>query len=288
MGTLRARLCSPRRYGCHGPSRPDEGGRDARCAGESLHARTRLEEPLTRCSLILPRVTAPWIPVTSLRRRTAASRRRAIRPASSTVPSSGRLVQLQQADAAGADLRRSGDRLLLGRLPQAEAGARRRPEPRRARATCSSATQIARPMIGKQRATASCRFLVSLFFFIWIMNLMEIIPVAQFPATVDDRVPGRRSMLMVYVTYTYQGIKHQGLGGYFRNMIPSGVPSADPVHPGAGGDPAVPHRPAVHAGGPAVREHVRRATSCCWSSRSRPGTCSAPASACSSARPRSS
>jgi F-type H+-transporting ATPase subunit a len=31
-------------------------------------------------------------------------------------------------------------------------------------------------------------------------------------------------MLMVYGTYTYLGIKHQGLGGYFKNMIPSGVP----------------------------------------------------------------
>jgi F-type H+-transporting ATPase subunit a len=31
-------------------------------------------------------------------------------------------------------------------------------------------------------------------------------------------------MLMVYITYNYLGIKHQGLGGYFRNMIPRGVP----------------------------------------------------------------
>jgi F-type H+-transporting ATPase subunit a len=31
-------------------------------------------------------------------------------------------------------------------------------------------------------------------------------------------------MLMVYITYTFLGIKHQGLGGYFRNMIPGGVP----------------------------------------------------------------
>jgi len=31
-------------------------------------------------------------------------------------------------------------------------------------------------------------------------------------------------MLMVYVTYTYVSIKHMGLGGYFSNMIPKGVP----------------------------------------------------------------
>jgi F-type H+-transporting ATPase subunit a len=29
---------------------------------------------------------------------------------------------------------------------------------------------------------------------------------------------------MVYITYTYLGIKHQGLGGYFKNMIPAGLP----------------------------------------------------------------
>jgi F-type H+-transporting ATPase subunit a len=29
---------------------------------------------------------------------------------------------------------------------------------------------------------------------------------------------------MVYITYTYLGIKHQGLVGYFANMLPRGVP----------------------------------------------------------------
>ncbi len=82
--------------------------------------------------------------------------------------------------------------------------------------------QILRPMIGK-RGDNFLPFLVSLFFFIWLMNLMEIIPVAQFPAMALIAFPGGL-MLMVYATYNYLGIKHQGLGGYFRNMIPSGVP----------------------------------------------------------------
>jgi F-type H+-transporting ATPase subunit a len=82
--------------------------------------------------------------------------------------------------------------------------------------------QILRPMMG-ERGDNYLPFLVSLFFFIWIMNLMEIIPVAQFPAMSMIAFPGVL-MVMVYVTYTYLGIKHQGLGGYFRNMIPSGVP----------------------------------------------------------------
>jgi F-type H+-transporting ATPase subunit a len=82
--------------------------------------------------------------------------------------------------------------------------------------------QILRPMMGR-RGDGYLPFLVSLFFFIWVMNLMEIIPVAQFPAMSFIAFPVVL-MLMVYVTYTYLGIKHQGLIGYFANMIPKGVP----------------------------------------------------------------
>jgi F-type H+-transporting ATPase subunit a len=82
--------------------------------------------------------------------------------------------------------------------------------------------QILRPMMGK-RGDSFLPFLVSLFFFIWFMNIMEIIPIAQFPAMSFIAFPGVL-MLMVYITYNYLGIKHQGLGGYFKNMVPSGVP----------------------------------------------------------------
>jgi F-type H+-transporting ATPase subunit a len=82
--------------------------------------------------------------------------------------------------------------------------------------------QILRPMMGK-RGDSYLPFLVSLFFFIWLMNLMEIIPIAQFPPMSMIAFPAAL-MLMVYGSYTYLGIKHQGLGGYFRNMIPRGVP----------------------------------------------------------------
>lgn len=82
--------------------------------------------------------------------------------------------------------------------------------------------QILRPMMGK-KGDGFLPFLVSLFFFIWIMNLMEIIPVAQFPANSEFAFPAALT-LMVYGTYNYLGIKHQGFSGYFKNMIPSGVP----------------------------------------------------------------
>ena len=82
--------------------------------------------------------------------------------------------------------------------------------------------QILRPMIGK-KGDGYLPFLVSLFFFVWIMNIMEIIPAAQFPSNSEIAFPVAL-MLMVYGLYNYLGIKHQGLGGYFSNMIPKGVP----------------------------------------------------------------
>jgi F-type H+-transporting ATPase subunit a len=82
--------------------------------------------------------------------------------------------------------------------------------------------QILRPMIGK-KGDGFLPFLVALFFFIWVMNIMEIIPAAQFPAMSEIGFPAAL-MLMVYGLYTYLGIKHQGFGGYFKNMIPRGVP----------------------------------------------------------------
>ena len=82
--------------------------------------------------------------------------------------------------------------------------------------------QILRPMIGK-KGDGYLPFLVSLFFFVWIMNIMEVIPAAQFPSNSEIAFPVAL-MLMVYGLYNYLGIKHQGLGGYFSNMIPKGVP----------------------------------------------------------------
>jgi F-type H+-transporting ATPase subunit a len=82
--------------------------------------------------------------------------------------------------------------------------------------------QILRPMMGK-RGDGYLPFLVSLFFFIWFMNLMEVIPIAQFPAMSKIAFPVSL-MLMVYITYNVVSIKNMGLVGYFKSMVPSGVP----------------------------------------------------------------
>jgi F-type H+-transporting ATPase subunit a len=82
--------------------------------------------------------------------------------------------------------------------------------------------QVLRPSMGK-KGDGFLPFLTSLFFFIWVMNLMEVIPVLQFPVTARTGFVWPL-VAMVYGTYTYLGIKHQGLWGYFKNMIPSDVP----------------------------------------------------------------
>jgi len=82
--------------------------------------------------------------------------------------------------------------------------------------------QSRRPMIGK-KGDNFLPFLVSLFFFIWLMNLLEIIPVAQFP------VPSRIGfswilVAMVWLTYMTVGIRIHGPIGFFKHMIPNDVP----------------------------------------------------------------
>jgi F-type H+-transporting ATPase subunit a len=82
--------------------------------------------------------------------------------------------------------------------------------------------QILRPSLGK-RGDTYLPLLVSLFFYIFLMNLMELIPVLQFPSM--SRIGFVYPLvIIIYVLYLYLGIKNQGLVGYFRNMIPGGVP----------------------------------------------------------------
>ena len=82
--------------------------------------------------------------------------------------------------------------------------------------------QILRPSLGR-RGDSYLPFLVSLFFFIYIMNLMELIPIFQFPVT--SRIGFVWPLVfIVYFLYLYLGVKNQGPWGYLKNMIPPGVP----------------------------------------------------------------
>jgi F-type H+-transporting ATPase subunit a len=82
--------------------------------------------------------------------------------------------------------------------------------------------QILRPSLGK-KGDRFLPFLMSLFFFIWLMNLMEVIPLAQFTAT--SRIGFTWALVaLVWLTFMYLGIRHQGPIRFFVNLIPSGTP----------------------------------------------------------------
>ena len=78
--------------------------------------------------------------------------------------------------------------------------------------------QIIRPQLGK-KGDRFLPFMCTLFFFILLMNLMELIPVIQFPgmSRIGFVVP---LMFIMYGTYWYQGFKTKGFIGYFKSWIP--------------------------------------------------------------------
>jgi F-type H+-transporting ATPase subunit a len=79
--------------------------------------------------------------------------------------------------------------------------------------------QILRPALGKKGDTY-LPFIVSLFFYILVCNLMELIPLLQFP--VMSRIGFVWPLvLMMYGLYWYLGFKAKGFFGYFRSWIPA-------------------------------------------------------------------
>ena len=83
--------------------------------------------------------------------------------------------------------------------------------------------QIIRPALGR-KGDAYLQLIVPMFFFILVMNLMEIIPLIQFPAMARIGFVWPL-VLTVYGLYWYLGYKTKGFLGYFRSWIPSGVPA---------------------------------------------------------------
>ncbi|HTJ73895.1 MAG TPA: F0F1 ATP synthase subunit A [Acidimicrobiales bacterium] len=69
-------------------------------------------------------------------------------------------------------------------------------------------------------------FLTTLFFFVFVTNIFEVIPFIQFPVNARMALPAFMA-LMVWVIFNYVGMRSQGVGGYFKSMLfPPGVPKA--------------------------------------------------------------
>jgi F-type H+-transporting ATPase subunit a len=83
--------------------------------------------------------------------------------------------------------------------------------------------QVARPFLGKD-ADRWMGLLLSIFFMVWIWNLMGVVPVLQFPVASHIAFPIVLAV-SIYVLKIYLGVKHQGAIGYFKNMMfPPGLP----------------------------------------------------------------
>jgi F-type H+-transporting ATPase subunit a len=67
-------------------------------------------------------------------------------------------------------------------------------------------------------------FLLTLFSFIFVCNIFEVIPVIQMPVNARMALPFFMTMIVFFI-YHFIGLKHQGFGGYFKSMLfPPGVP----------------------------------------------------------------
>ena len=78
--------------------------------------------------------------------------------------------------------------------------------------------QIVRPQLGK-KGDKYLGYMSAMFFWILLCNLMELIPVLQFPvmARIGFVLP---MVAIMYVMYWYTGFKTKGFFGYFRSWVP--------------------------------------------------------------------
>jgi len=84
--------------------------------------------------------------------------------------------------------------------------------------------QIVAPTIGPHGGDRYLPLLTTLFFFIFIGNIFEVIPFFNMPA--NARMAGPAIMaLYVWVFFIAVGFKHQGVGSYFKsNCFPRAAP----------------------------------------------------------------
>jgi F-type H+-transporting ATPase subunit a len=82
---------------------------------------------------------------------------------------------------------------------------------------------VARDIIGSREFLKFVPMLFTMFVLILVNNLFGVIPPIQFPTMSRIGFPIALT-LIVYVVYLTVGIRRMGLVGYFKHMIPRGVP----------------------------------------------------------------
>ncbi len=83
---------------------------------------------------------------------------------------------------------------------------------------------VARDIIGSHDFMRFVPMLFSMFVLILVNNLFGVIPPVQFPTMSRIGFPIALT-LIVYVVYHYLGIKKNGFIGYFKSLVPPGLPA---------------------------------------------------------------
>lgn len=82
---------------------------------------------------------------------------------------------------------------------------------------------IGRDIIGTDHFRPYVPLLFTLFTLILVNNLLGIIPPVQFPTMSRIGFPLALA-LGVYVVYLVAGVRRRGVGGFLKNLVPSGLP----------------------------------------------------------------
>ncbi len=84
---------------------------------------------------------------------------------------------------------------------------------------------VARDVIGSREFLRWVPLLFSLFLYILVNNLFGIVPFLQFPTMSRIGFPAGIAIL-VFIVYHVVGMKSMGVAGYFKHMVPPGLPKA--------------------------------------------------------------
>ena len=99
--------------------------------------------------------------------------------------------------------------------------------PGRFQAACEALVEFIREQIAFQAMGAEgakwVPLLTTIFLFVWINNLFEIVPFINFPPTSRMALPAFLAIL-VYLLFIFQGFKHQGFGYLKNTLFPPGAP----------------------------------------------------------------
>lgn len=87
-------------------------------------------------------------------------------------------------------------------------------------------TDVGEGVVGKD-SERHLPFLLTIFFFIVINNLMGLIPGVK-PGTGTFSITFALS-LIVFIYFNYYGFKHQGVGRYIANLAPKGIGALTPL-----------------------------------------------------------